>query len=201
MANYLVMFAAPEHHIEFMSKHSGVSRDYYCGEPPEIEPSESKKVSFLDKLLGRNKDVTEAAMPLVVPADWPTEDADIIDIEINHRNVDLYHWILNKSEKPVSGAGSIFQTWFHDSHDAISLDDYHEDFAFYPKMLPELLLLINQVTLESTRDAFQRWCNSEGKDYSPTMEDAEPIFKEFENFANYIESAIAKNHGLVWVVS
>jgi hypothetical protein len=54
VANYLVMFSASENHIKFMCEHSGVSRNYYMGEPPEIEPPNPVKqnifsTSYLDE--------------------------------------------------------------------------------------------------------------------------------------------------------
>lgn len=200
MANYLVMFSAPENHIDFMLKNSGVSRDYYVGEPPEPEEPEPEKVSVLARLFGKKPKDVEPTL-VVPPDDWPEGDADTIDIEINHRNVDLYHWILNQTPDPVDGSGSIFQTWFHPTHAALSLDNCSEAFAFKPSQLPELLLLVQRVTPELVKDAFTGWCAAEGKDHVPTLEEATEMYEGFLNFGAYLKTAIAKQHGLVWVVS
>ncbi|EWH08108.1 hypothetical protein DS2_19046 [Catenovulum agarivorans DS-2] len=200
MANYLVMFSAPNEHIDYMTKYPGVARDYYVGQPPEPDEQELEKISFIGRLLGKKTKLIERE-PISAPADWPKDDADCIDIEINHRNVELYHWILNQTPEPVEGAGSIFQTWFHSSHAAISLDSYNEDFAFTSKQLPELLRLVQNVTPKLLRDSFEAWCKANGKDHVPTTEEAEGMYEEFVNFEKYLKVAISKNHGLVWVVS
>ena len=161
MANYLVMFSAPNEHIDFMTKYPGVARDYYVGQPPEPYEQELEKVSFIGRLLGKKPKLIERE-PISAPPDWPKDDADCVDIEINHRNVELYHWILNQTPEPVEGAGSIFQTWFHSNHAAISLDSYNEDFAFTSDMesnsVPSLLLvsleLAPQLTPSKVKDEF-----------------------------------------------
>lgn len=183
-----------------MIQYPGVSRNYYIGEPPEPDEQEPEKISFLAKLFGKKPKAIERK-PLLIPDDWPTEDADCVDIEINHRNVDLYHWILNQTPEPVEGPGSIFQTWFHSSHTAISLDSYSEDFAFKPEQLPGLLKLVQNVTPQGLLSAFEAWCKARGKDYTPSLNDTKYMHEEFVNFEEYLKIAIAKKHGLVWVTS
>jgi hypothetical protein len=200
VANYLVMFSAPENHIKFMREHSGVSRNYYMGEPPEIEPLNPVKQNIFDKLLGRKYEPPKPQL-IEIPDDWPKDEAETIDMEINHRNVDLYHWILNQTDKPVDGAGSIFQTWLGSKHDALSLDSYNEDFAFLPDKLPELLVLVEAVTPETLRKSFHEWCRKIEKDHEPTLEEVKEMHREFLNFSKNLKDAIDKNYGLVWIVS
>jgi len=202
MANYLVIFTAPRSHVEFMRTHRGTSRNYYAGEPPDFRETEPKRSSFLDRVMGRHLPASSASADAAkVPADWPQSEAKVADIEINHRNVDLYHRILNKTSTFVVGSGSIFQTWLHAEHDAIPLDDDNEDFAFLPEQLPELLALVESVTPESLLESFQEWCRDEGKDHQPTIEEATEMHSGFVSFANYLQRAIERHHGLVWVVS
>jgi len=202
MANYLVIFTAPRSHIEFMRTHRGTSRNYYLGEPPEFVGAEAKRSSFLDRLLGRKPSAASAAVEGAdIPADWPQSEAEVVDIEINHRNVDLYHRILNNSSNFVAGSGSIFQTWLHADHDAIPLDEHNEDFAFLPEQLPELLALVESVTSESLLRSFEEWCRDQKNDHQPTIEEAREMHSGFVNLADCLQRAIEKQHGLVWVVS
>ena len=200
MANYLCMFSAPDEHIKFMSVHSdpGIARDYYMGEPPDF--GEPKKLSFIDRILGRKVNNIDPSQ-IEVPEDWPTKEAEVIDIEINHRNVDLYHAILNQTSEPVEGSGSIFQTWFHSTHCAINLDSVNEDFAFIHDQLPELLSLVKSVTEETLQVALRNWYVENGMEYDTSMEEVKEMYDEFINFEHYLKSAIEKKHGLVWVVS
>ncbi len=199
MANYLVMFSAPKKHIEYMSNHSGVSRHYYMGEPPVVKVPIPQNI-ILKKIFKRNVEFVMRS-PTEIPVDWPETYADVVDIEIHHRNVDLYHWILNQTDKTVDGAGSIFQTWIDTKHDALSLDCYNEDFAFLPDKLPELLTLVEAVTPEVIRNVFKEWCQKNGKPHNPTIEEAKEMHIGFLNFSQYLRNAISRSHGLVWVVS
>lgn len=200
MALYLVMFSAPAAHIDFMRKHPGTAQDYRLGEPPHVDEAEPARGSFLSRLLGRTPPATGPVTP-DPPPDWPEDELDTVDMEINHRNVDLYHWILNQTPDPVKGAGSIFQTWFHRDHSALPLDDCNEDFAFAPGQLPELLALVRSVTPQRLEEAFAGWCVANGKDPNPSTEEVEDMHARFVGFGRYLETAIAKGHGLVWVVS
>lgn len=202
MSNPFIVFSAPASHIEFMRKHPETSGYYYAGELPQAETIEPKPPSWLDRLRGRKPEPPppppEVPEP---PADWPRQPPSVLDIEINDRNVDLYHWILNKTRDPVAGAGSIFQTKYHDQHDATRLDDHDQDFAFYPDQLPELLSLVEAVTPESLHHAFYEWCKVKGKDHEPTLQEATEMHQEFVTFRDFLQAAIARNHGLVWFVN
>ena len=74
MASYLVIFSAPEEHIQFMRNHSGTSRNYYMGELPELKSPKPEKQSLIDKLLGRKFESPEPE-PIEIPADWPRDEA------------------------------------------------------------------------------------------------------------------------------
>lgn len=121
-------------------------------------------------------------------------------MEINHRNVDLYHAILNKTMEFVEGAGTIFQSWMTNEHSAINLDSSgYENFAFYPHQLPELLSLVKAITHDSTREAYVEWCQSEENDFEPDLDDSTELYEEFLTFEKYLESTIEKGYGLVWL--
>lgn len=200
MANYLCIFSAPDGHIEFMRAHNGVSRDYLAGEPPDLERTPAPERSLFDRLFGRNSEIPEPDS-VKVPDNWPDREPDVAEMEVNHRNVDLYHWMLNKTAEPVVGVGSIFQTWFYKTHSAIPLDDYNEDFAFTSDQLPALLSLVETVTPESIDAAFSGWCAANNKEYESSAEANSAFHDEFMNLAEFLRQSIQKKHGLVWVVS
>jgi hypothetical protein len=203
MSNPFILFSAPPSHIDFMRQHPGTSGYYYAGELPQAETVEPKTLSWLDRLLGRKPEPPPPPPPQLPepPVDWPRQPPSCPDIDINHRNGDLYHRILNGTPEPVEGMGSIFQTKFHDRHDATPLDDTQEDFAFYPEKLPELLSLVEAVTPESLRHAFHEWCKVKENDHEPTLEEATEMHQEFVDFGKYLQQVIARNHGLVWFVN
>lgn len=120
MAHSFGAFAVPDSHVSFLHRHPGLVHDYLEG----IRPS------------------GEAAS--LIPADWPAKPLESLGSwSVNHGNTDLYHWILNGGPEPVTGAGSLFQTW-HDPDQpavALKLDTYNERFAFRADQLAELAAL------------------------------------------------------------
>lgn len=193
MANYLCIFSAPNEHIAFLMQHPETTYNYYLGDPPEFEESSASLVSnLLQKLFGSN---TNTPPSPAVPDDWPTEEREIFGPEVNHRNVDLFHCILNNTNESVSGSGSLFQTWFSPTHSAIELDG--ESFAFKSEQLPELLDLVKAVTPESV----QKSCPLSSQNYEPDLEEAQMIVDEFQHFAQSLEKTIQQGHGIIWVSS
>ena len=90
----------------------------------------------------------------------------MIGPEINHRNVDLYHLILNGAADFVTGSGSIFQTWLETAsnrtHAAIDITGDNEHFAFHSGQLPELAELLSSVDAESVRSRYTQWLRANG---------------------------------------
>lgn len=146
----------PESHIVFMASYKDISAQYYIGEA-QIFDGELWQCSFLSKIV----DFISGKKEPQVSDWWPTKEidlADCVDMEINHRNVDWYHAILNKTMEFVEGSGAIFQSWMTNEHSTINLDSSgYEDFAFYPVQLPELLSLVKAITHDSTREAYAEW--------------------------------------------
>ena len=116
MAHRFGAFSVPDSHVSFLSQHHNLVHDYLEGVRPNGE--------IADQL----------------PSDWPAQPLESLGSwSINHRNVDLYHWILNGGPELASGGGSIFQTWYEpDQHSALKLDKYNERFAFHANQLVEL---------------------------------------------------------------
>ncbi|MEM9186599.1 MAG: hypothetical protein AAGB00_08915, partial [Planctomycetota bacterium] len=143
-----------------------------------------------------------------VPSDWPLSQAMPIGPEINHRNVDLYHLILNGTTEFVRGGGSIFQTWLEGQnehiHTAVDLSGDNEDFAFRSEQLPELLGLLKQVRLPLVVERYTSWFRRGGSvavssDYTPAKEECAEIANEFKKFAKAVQQSIERRQGLIWV--
>lgn len=214
MADYFRVFAAPDSHIEFLSQHPDSVFDYVEGQPPKpraVTPKQQVKPSkptFWQRLFGGSpKPPSPAPQPtaptpeLVPPDDWPSEElTEIGPAECIHRNVDLYHLILNGTSKFVEGSGSIFQTWLtNDQHSAVNII-HGEVFAFKSHQIPELLRLVSGVTVELVQSRFTQWLRDTGdKDYTPGLEESEEFAVEFRKFGEALQEAVKQSHGLIWV--
>lgn len=176
MAHSFGAFAVPDEHINFLAAHPGSVHDYLEGAPPKGLAADQ------------------------VPAWWPNAELESLGgWSINHRNTDLYHWILNGGPDLVTHAGSIFQTWYTDTHGAIGLDPHNERFAFLPSQLPELLALVERVDVDRVLVGFRAWLASQGKSGDDLDQYAcEPFVEEFAMFADGLRGAIARGEGIVW---
>ena len=170
-------FSVPDAHIDFLAAHPGWVHDYLDGTAPKDAAADS------------------------LPEWWPSEEQESMGgWGVNHRNADLYHWILNRSPAPVAGAGCLFQTQYDaDSVSAIKLDAYNERFAFRSGQLGELLGLVEPVTVPTVLEAFVSWCKAYGKPYEDLDEYAcQPFVDEFTNFADGLRDAIARGNGIIF---
>jgi len=170
---------APESHISYLQQHQGLVHFYLDGtNPPDSEMSS----------------------PL--PEGWPKQPPKLLDSwNINHRNTDLYHWILNGGPDLVTGGGSIFQTWYEPNYSAsvVKLDKYNERFAFHSAKINELASLVAAVNVKSVLKAFVEWCKSQGKRSDDLDEYAcEPFVEEFKAFGDLLSEAMRKGHGIIW---
>lgn len=177
MATGFSAFVAPDSHIAFLAQNPGLVHAYIDGEMPEMTES------------------------VTLPEGWPSQELESLGgWGINHRNVDLYHWILNGGPELVEGGGSIFQTWYEpDKHSAVKLDTYNERFGFYAAQLDELATLAEAISVGSVLRAFTDWCKSQGKSSDNLDEYAcEPFVEEFSMFAEGLREAIKRGHGIIW---
>lgn len=171
MANYFCVFPAPDAHIEFLGNHPDAIYPYIEGEDPEVDG---------------------------LPADWPRDCVDPIGFsEANHRNVDLYHWILNGSEADVTGGASLFQTWISRTHSGIDLTGDGDFFAFKSEQLPEMAVAASKVDLQAVRTAFTAWLLKAEKDYAPDEEACQAFVDEFREFSEQLALVIEERKGLL----
>src|SRR6185369_118434 len=163
----------------FLQQHQGFVHSYLEGGlPVELKSSES------------------------VPEWWPPTQPQMLDSwNINYRNTDLYHWILNRKPDLVIGSGSIFQSWHAPEHPAsfVKLDKHNERFALYSEHVGELSLLVGRVNVETVLEAFTEWCKSQGKEWRHLDQQAcEPFVEEFKALGDLLVEALRKQHGIIW---
>lgn len=199
MANYLCVFPASDSHIDFIREHPKTLWQYVQGNPPELPETATPKATLWQRITGS---APVASPPPTTPGDWPTEERAPIGPEINHRNVDLHHLILNGTADPVEGSGTIFQTWVVvGNHAAIDLTGQNEHFAFKSPQIPSLAELLSKIDATSVKTRFTQWLRSQGDSYQPSEEECEDIAKEYKAFAEAARSVAQNHQGLIWVSS
>ncbi|MCG9732077.1 hypothetical protein L1D44_20010 [Shewanella sp. Isolate13] len=197
MALCLNVFSLPNEHIQFLKHNPQTMQDYLLGQAPSEQTFASAKsqpllVQFVRLLTGSKKPV--------LPLDWPSVEVEMIGPDVNHRNVDLYHYILNNTEARVRGAGSLFQTWLDiNQHDAIKMDAEGESFAFKSRSLPELSTLLSQLDEQTIRDRFNAWLLEHNPDYIPQESEYLDIITGWKRFNVGVAKAIEQHWGLIWV--
>jgi len=184
MVQYLWMFPTADVQIDFMRKYPKTILNYIEGNPP------AREQGSISKLLG---------IKAAIPKNWPTEEPRALELEITHRNVSLYHLLLNGTQDSTSGAGSIFQTWFMDTHDAIDLSGYGEEFAFYARQIPELLHIVERVKPEDIQPRFSQWLRKQGDEREPTPEECRELWQSIDNLRQGAAQTVTDKLGLIWV--
>ena len=182
MALSFLVCTAPDSHVEFLAENPSLVHFYLDGDRP---PAEKTKVAL--------------------PFWWPSSPPQRLESwNINHRNTELYHWILNGSSDFQSGAGSIFQAWHNPTFEAsfLKLDPHNERFAFYSDQLPELRRLVQAVDLQRVMTAFRDWLLSQGDTWGaenvPDKFACEPFVEEFDRFDALLGDAISHRLGIIW---
>jgi hypothetical protein len=197
MANYLCIIPALDSHIEFIHTHPQALSAYLDGEQPDLKESPPKP-SLWQKLTGR---LPEATPPPETPDGWPTSECMLVGDAVNHRNVDLFHRILNGTDKLVTGGGTLFQTWLESGdapkHSAIDLTRASEDFAFMSDQVAEIAEQLSRIDLDMVRTGFQQWLTQQGKTYEVSDDECVDILDEFKRFADSAKEAVQQSKGLM----
>lgn len=186
MANYFLTIGASNACIAFIRKHPDSLEQFVAGTTPE-SPEEHLTIS------GRTK-------TLSVPADWPTEQAEL-GTDINHRNIDLYHWILNGTSDFVSGPGSIFQTWLTTRHAAIDLTGDNDSFAFEAEHLAPLAQLFSAVSKEAVAARFLQWHRHRGKTSNLSEHEIQAVWNDFCFVGQQVSECAQNGLGLIWILA
>lgn len=197
MALCLNVLSLPDEHIQFLKHEPQTLQDYLLGQIPTVQTFAAAKpqpllVQFVRLLSGAKKPT--------LPLDWPSTEVEMIGPDVNHRNVDLYHYILNNTEARVKGAGSLFQTWLDiNNHDAIKMDADNESFAFQSLMLPELSALLARLDEQTVRDRFNAWLLEHNPDYLPREDEYLEMTQGWQRFYTKVNEAESSGFGLLWI--
>ncbi|MCK8044424.1 hypothetical protein MSG37_05970 [Shewanella sp. 1CM18E] len=193
MALCLNMFLLPNEHIRFLKANPQMLEAYLQGQQPDVTQLEQTLFSKVISLF-------KGSIEQTIPEDWPLANIVMIGPEVDHRNVDLHHYIVNNTEARVKGAGSVFQTWLDISHhDAIKMDAANESFAFQSHVLPELQQLLSELNEQTVRDRFDAWLFIHNPDYQPQAIEYQQLWQGYQRFKLGVSQAVEQNLGLMWV--
>lgn len=182
------IFALNDSQIEFIKRHPESLFSFIEGEKPEINTGFVSKYS---RLLSNKAQVLK---------DWPIEPVEMINPVVTHKNVELYHYLLNGTDEIVFGAGSLFQTWFNiKEHSAISMDSCNDNFAFSSAQIPELLGLLNDLSFGVFKSRFDKWFQIKDLELYETEESYQETYRALIKFRNGVEIAVRNKHGLMWI--
>ncbi|GIU05744.1 MULTISPECIES: hypothetical protein [unclassified Shewanella] len=197
MALCLNVLSLPDEHIQFLKQQPQTLQDYLLGQVPTEQMFTAAKPQPL--LVQLVRFLTGAKKPSL-PLDWPSIEVEMIGPNVNHRNVDLYHFILNNTEERVKGAGSLFQTWLDiNNHDAIKMDADNESFAFRSQTLVELADLLKKLDEQTVKDRFNAWLLEHNPDYFPNEDEYLEMIQGWQRFSAKVSEAKGNGLGLLWV--
>jgi hypothetical protein len=179
MAMYMFFYAVPDRHLEFLRDNPASFDSYLRGEVPDLTPG------FIPRLLGKRTPE--------IPHNWPNRELEAHSPEINHRQVHVFHYVLNGKSDLVEDVGSLFQTWFKPRHDSPAIVIDGENFAFDSANTPRLLELIKGLTPESIRERLQ----ASGR-ASDVYNDIELLEQSFAIVEKACSDAVSKGQGLLW---
>lgn len=180
MALEFILCTVPKAHLDTLAAQPGWVHDYLVGRRP-----------------------SDLGDPGSLPSDWPQSPPERHDCwGANHRNVDLYHAILNGGPELVAGPGALFQTWYEPDHSnsaIVKLDARNERFGLAPEHLAELRDLAAGVDLPRVLQAFTEWCRRRGEPWEDLDQYAcQPFVDEFQRLVRILDGAIARGEALVW---
>lgn len=181
MALYMFFHVLPDSHIEFLSEHPETFRSYMDGDEPEI------RRSLLDKLLGREVD-------LDLPDNWPQNELEGFCPEVNHRQVEYFHYLLNGTNDRVDHAGCVFQTWFDPRAKSIAITIDGENFALKSKFIQNLKELIQNISEEELLNRYKKATGS----MDAAESDRGFLTGAFKEISSACDRALEKGAGLMW---
>lgn len=179
MALYMFFYVVPDDHLDFLKDNPTAFDAYLGGEIPDLSPG------LFARLLGKKQ--TE------LPGDWPNHELDAYSPEVNHRQVNVFHYLLNATNDPVESAGSLFQTWFKPRHNSPAVVIDGENFAFFNSDAKQLLKLVESVTPAMRRDRLAH-C----EDVSKARIDSDSADYAFDVIEKACSEAVSKGQGLLW---
>jgi hypothetical protein len=122
-----------------------------------------------------------------------------MESEIHHRNVELYHIVLNGTPELVTGAGCIFQTWMSTTHTAIDMSGHGEQFAFLSPQLPELASLFDGITKDALAERLRMYLLRRGEDARVTQSELDTGWDDIRIVGDQARECADKGLGLIWL--
>jgi hypothetical protein len=179
VALYMFFYVVPDNHLEFLRDNPTLFDSYLGGEIPDLSQG------FFSKL--RGKKLPE------LPNDWPRQELNTYSPEINHRQVNIFHYILNGTNDSVENVGSIFQTWLKLRYKSPAIAIDGENFAFFSKDVRQLLNLIKGLTPELRRDRLD-----DSKNSSEIQDSSDFVNYAFDVIEKACNESVSKGQGLLW---
>jgi hypothetical protein len=116
----------------------------------------------------------------------------------NHRNVDIFHFLLNGTHASVPGSLGIFSSWCGDMEMYVSYRIDDECFGMYSRDVTKLLSALEDLTEEKIRERWVQWQVQKGID--PEKDDDPDFFPEsFGYFQEYCAQTVQAGNALIWV--
>ena len=171
----------PDSHIEFLSRHPNTFRSYTEGKEPEI------RRSLVDKILRRETE-------LDLPDNWPQNELEGFCPEINHRQVEYFHYLLNGTKDRVDHSGCVFQTWFDPRANSVAITIDGENFALKSEFISSLKDLIQSITED---ELLNRYAQATGEVISDES-DKDFLTDAFKEISSACNSELEKREGLMW---
>lgn len=185
MANHFLIYSATDAQIDFMHQFPETIANFVEGEPAQL------KTGVVARVLGSNPQL---------PTSWPSVAPDPIDVEINHRNVTLYHLLLNGTADKVVGPGSLFQTWFSAEYSAIELDIQAGAYALKAEQVMALYQLIDGVRIQDIPPRFAQWLRVQQQDEEkPTADECNQLWRDMVNLKKGLEYSVKAGSGIFWM--
>lgn len=193
MALHFNMFLLPNEHIRFLKANPYAVDAYLQGKAPGL-------AHINQTLMAKVITILKGGIEQTIPKDWPSASIAMIGPEVDHRNVEQHHYILNNTEAWVKGAGSVFQTWLDiNNHDAIKMDANNESFAFEAQLLPALQRLLADLNEQTLRQRFDAWLFIHNPDYQVQEAEYQQLWLGYQRFKTNITQAVERGLGLMWV--
>jgi hypothetical protein len=179
MATYMMFYVAPDSHMEFLKGNPTAFDSYLAGEIPDLSQG------FFSRLMGKQE--------RELPDDWPSHELEAYSPEISHRQVNVFHYLLNGTNDFVENVGSVFQTWFKPRHNSPVIVIDGENFAFLSKDVRQLLSLIEGLTPELKRDRL------DSSDVASEIQGGSDfVVSAFDVIEKACKEAVSKEQGLLW---
>ena len=181
MALYMFFHVVPDSHIEFLSKHSETFRPYMEGREPEF------RRSLFDKLFGRE-------VELNLPNNWPRNELEGFCPEVNHRQIEYFHYLLNGTQDRVHHSGCIFQTWFDPRFKSVAVTIDGENFALKSEDILDLKERIQNISEDELFGRYRKVVDD------PSMFTSDKAFltDAFNEISSACDKALEKKEGLMW---